>query len=1006
MPTMRTHFSGASMLPVLLALMACAACVRNPALTVAVSSGTQFAVAGDSQQTLYIDLQGILWRLPADGSNAIPLSTALSDIRRPHLSPDGQTLIFESFSNGYWHIGAMAPDGSARQVLTSGSHDNREPAWSADASRIVFSSDRSGNEDIWLLRLADGALMQLSNDPAADYAPALAANRLVFVSERNGKTALYSLPLGANGLPAAQSVPTELAAAPAGKIYPPRFSPDGSQLAWVQAARRNAFPGVAQNELVIMDIVSSELRTLSTPQSDVFSAPPAWIDNQSLLYTADGQIRKLDLARGTASTVPFQAALELKRHHLTPKQPLTFTTTEQPVLGIVDPVMLADDSIVFTALGDLWQLSSEGALKQITNDAWVERDAAVSPDGRLLAYISDRGGSMQIWLRDLGSGSDRQLTDQSAGPRYPAFSPNGKALAYQQTGPRGTQDFTVHVLDIASGTSKRLRSAPAVWPGRMAWSAAGSHLTIAELFIPAPRFGDGANRLMRIDVVNDVATVESLPADMVPDAGPAGSPDGARLALVIDGALWLAPTAADGSLAGQPQLLLDELVESPAWSADSRQLTVLTQRGLESIAVDSSQRRLRNPPLAWSPATQPGTRIVHASRVFDGIGDNYLYDMDIVIEDARIVRVEAHRPHPQGVEIIDATDRTVIPGLIDHHVHFEGHEGERTGRSFLAFGVTTVVEPGGLPYESREIMEAWASGRRTGPRLVYAGPQLDGERRTFYFGTHVRSERRLDWELQRAQRLAYGFLKTYRRLPPRLQEQAVQDGHAQGLPVTAHAAFRNLGFGGDRSEHLRGSSRLAYSSKQSDLLQSYGDILAIFAATEGALTPTLVNQGAFFDYVLRHPEVMDNRQFKALYSATDRQALVAFARIVGKNIDFIRAGLGNAQATLAQLHAGGARIVAGTDSPIFPYGLALVMELESYVGAGLTTAAALRTATSDAAREMGAAGTVGTVSDGTLADLVIINGDPLTNINDLLNVTGVLKNGQYYPADALLENPK
>ena len=418
---------------------------------------------------------------------------------------------------------------------------------------------------------------------------------------------------------------------------------------------------------------------------------------------------------------------------------------------------------------------------------------------------------------------------------------------------------------------------------------------------------------------------------MTPDAGPVGSPDGSRLALIIDGALWIAPTAADGRLTGQPQILLDELVESPAWSIDSRQLTALTQRGLESITLDSGERRVRNPSLAWSPATQPGTRIVHASRVFDGIGDAYSYDMDIVIEGERIVRVDAHQAHPQGIEIIDATDKTVIPGLIDHHVHFEGHEGERTGRSFLAFGVTTVVEPGGLPYESREIMEAWASGRRAGPRLVYAGPQLDGERRTFYFGTHVRSERRLDWELQRAQRLDYGLLKTYRRLDPKLQAQAVQLAHAQGLPVTAHAAFRNLGFGGDRSEHLRGASRLPYSSKQSDLLQSYDDVLAVFATTGGAVTPTLVNQGAFFDYLLRHPDVMDNYQFKALYSATDRQLLATFSRMVGKNIDFIRDGLGNAQATLAQFHASGVRIVAGTDSPIFPYGLALIIELESYV---------------------------------------------------------------------------
>ena len=451
MPAMRTHFPGAFRLPVLIVVIACAACVHNPAMTVDVSSGTQFSVAGDRQHSLYIDLQGILWRLPADGSKAIALTTARSDIRRPHLSPDGQTLIFETFSDGYWHIGAMAADASARRLLTSGSHDNREPVWSADAKYIVFSSDRSGNEDIWMLRLADGQLTQLSNDPAADYAPAIAADQLVFVSERSGKTALYSLPLGDNGLPSSMSGLTELLAAPAGKMYQPRFSPDGSQLAWVQAAQRNAFPGVARNELVVLDINSGNLRTASALQSDVFSAPPAWIDNETLLYTADGQIKQFNIASGGTTTVPFQVVLELQRNNFTPRQPVSFTSTEQSMLGIVEPVMLADGSILFTALGDLWLMSADGTLKQITNDAWVERDAAVSPDGRLMAYISDRGGSMQIWLRDLISGSDRQLTNRSTGPRYPTFSPDGRTLAYQQTGPRGTQDFTVQLLDINSG---------------------------------------------------------------------------------------------------------------------------------------------------------------------------------------------------------------------------------------------------------------------------------------------------------------------------------------------------------------------------------------------------------------------------------------------------------------------------------------------------------------------------------------------------------------------------
>ncbi|MHA1159183.1 MAG: amidohydrolase, partial [Alphaproteobacteria bacterium] len=139
---------------------------------------------------------------------------------------------------------------------------------------------------------------------------------------------------------------------------------------------------------------------------------------------------------------------------------------------------------------------------------------------------------------------------------------------------------------------------------------------------------------------------------------------------------------------------------------------------------------------------------------------------------ARIVAVEPHRERggDRQIAFIDASDKTVVPGLVDHHVHFEPHKGEWVGRAWLGFGVTTVVEPGGLPYESREIMEAWSSGRRAGPRLVFAGPQLDGSRRHFHFATHINSDRRLAWELDRAERLGYGLIKTYTRLPPALSE--------------------------------------------------------------------------------------------------------------------------------------------------------------------------------------------------------------------------------------------
>ena len=181
------------------------------------------------------------------------------------------------------------------------------------------------------------------------------------------------------------------------------------------------------------------------------------------------------------------------------------------------------------------------------------------------------------------------------------------------------------------------------------------------------------------------------------------------------------------------------------YSDDGQRLVVLTNRGLETIRTDGRQRTLRNLRRDWQPVVdRRGLQIIHAGRLWDGVSDEYLTDMDIYIVNGRITEVRPHGPHPMDIRIFDASEQTVMPGLIDHHVHFEPHKGEWIGRGLLAFGITTAVEPGGLPYESRELYESWQSGRRAGPRLVYAGPQLDGARRTFYFGAHINSEQRLN----------------------------------------------------------------------------------------------------------------------------------------------------------------------------------------------------------------------------------------------------------------------
>ena len=649
--------------------------------------------------------------------------------------------------------------------------------------------------------------------------------------------------------------------------------------------------------------------------------------------------------------------------------------------------------VVFTALGDLWWRRASGELRQLTNDSSVERDPAFSPDGRLLAFTSDRGGGgMQVWLRDVASGVDRVVTKMPRGVRYPTFARDGRSLVFQQAGPRGNQDFTLHRLDIGSSVVTPVR-APALWPGRMGFSADGRSVIVAVLTGRSARFREGRNLLTAIDVESGAQTSVELPAGMAADTGPAVSPDGRSAALLIDGELWLLPLATDGSAAAPPRQRSAGLADYPSFSADGRTVTYLASGGLRQIDAAGGGPRSLPVQLTWTPAAGSDRVLIRAGHLFDGLGPDYRKDVDILIDGPRIAAVGPALVVAPDVRVIDARHATVLPGLIDNHAHHQAHDGEWVGKAWLAFGVTSVVEPGGLPYESRENYEAWAAGRRAGPRLFFAGPQLDGQQRFFPFASHVTTDRRLDLELERAERLQYSLIKTYTRMPVSREALTIRGAHQLGLPVSSHEIYPAFALGGDRVEHLRGTSRLGWSTKQSDSLRMYGDVVQIVGASGATMVPTLVVGGGFLDLLLRYPALDALPQYAAFYAEPDRKALRALAGLAARKRSLFDAGVENSRRAVRELHSSGARILAGTDAPIFPYGLSLIAELRALKDAGLPAAAVLRAATADAADAIGAGSTLGRVAPGMLADLLIVDGDPLGDPLELLRLEMVVSNG-------------
>jgi imidazolonepropionase-like amidohydrolase len=491
------------------------------------------------------------------------------------------------------------------------------------------------------------------------------------------------------------------------------------------------------------------------------------------------------------------------------------------------------------------------------------------------------------------------------------------------------------------------------------------------------------------------------------DFGPVWSPDGTQMAAIIDGRLAAFPVARDGSPIGPPRVLSPDLANTPSWTRDSRRLLYQTADRLRLVDVIDGSTRDIVPRLTWTARVTTDQTTVHAGRLFDGRSAGGRENVDIVIDGNRIARVEPHRPDLHKGAVVDASNGTVLPGLIESHAHLVKGYGERLGRIFLSFGVTAARNPAANAFEGQEDREAIESGARIGPRVFTTGEPFDGTRIYYSGGAALDGGTQLSAQLARAEKLGFDLVKTYVRLPDLLQKRVIEEAHRMGMPVTSHEIYPAVTYGADGVEHIRGTSRRGYSPKMSELRRSYRDVIDLLALSKMTLTPTIGIQGGFQLLTLRDGSWIDDRRILRLFPASASAAARAARERPASGQDLSqREPLVAAQEKMvAEVVKAGGRVIAGTDSPINPYGLTLLMELEHFVRGGLTPADAIRTATSVPAEAMGLGADLGTIERGKLADLVIVDGNPLTTITDIRRTRTVVKDGVVYHVEALLSGP-
>ena len=144
--------------------------------------------------------------------------------------------------------------------------------------------------------------------------------------------------------------------------------------------------------------------------------------------------------------------------------------------GIVSPALSPDGKrVVFEALNQLWLMDIGGKPQALTNDKFYKEDPAWSPDGKSIAYSSDKAGTEDIYILDVATKAEKRVTSFADSAEVScAWSPDGKMLAYQD------EHGATYTLDIATGAHKRVAAALFA-PSKPSWSADGKTLAIGAL---------------------------------------------------------------------------------------------------------------------------------------------------------------------------------------------------------------------------------------------------------------------------------------------------------------------------------------------------------------------------------------------------------------------------------------------------------------------------------------------------------------------------------------------
>ena len=990
---------------------------------------------------IVFDMLGDIYKMPITGDKATALRTGIPFEIQPRFSPDGNQISFTSDAGGGDNIWIMNADGSdPKQVTKESFRLINNGVWSADGQYLIgrkhFTSGRSlGAGEMWMYHHTGGSGIQLTkrkNDQQDVNEPCVSSD---------GKYMYYSEDMYPGGFFQYNKDPNKqiyvikryhfedgkietITGGPGGAARP-QVSRDGKLLAYVKRVRENTVLFIHNLETGEEFPVHDDLNKDQQEAWAIFGVYPNfnWLpDNKHLVFWSKGKIKKVNIETAKVQDLPFEVEASIKIAKALefdiPVGPDEFTAKVIRHL-VTSP---DDKTVVFNALGYLWKKAlPDGKPIRLTDGTDFEYEPSFSPDGKDIIYVTWNDEKLGSIRRVSLSGSNSiKLTTEKGIYRTPRYSSDGRQIVYQKESGNSDQGLTF-----------------AKKPGIYRMNADGSEVHFVCSQGQFPQFNKMGDRIIyqsggiffgaetkhlksvNLNGKDERTHVSSKLANRI-----VPSPDNQWVAFIHLHKVYVAPFPITGKginldnkskSVPVSQLSIDAGINLH-WAADSK--SVKWTLGEEYFSNDLIDRFsfLENASDSLPPLDKSGLKIgltvdtdkpsgitvLQNARIITMEGDEVIENGTIIVQDNKITAIGNHMEVrvPEGAFLMDCEGKTIMPGLIDAHAHIGAFRYGLTPQKHwpfyanLAFGVTTAHDPSAHTETVFALSELQRRGELIGPRLFSTGFILYGAEGDFKALINNLEDARS--AIRRTKAFGAYSVKSYNQPRRDQRQQVIQAAKEEGIfvvPEGGSTFFHNMTMIMDGHTGVEHNIPIA---------PVYKDIIELWSNSNTGYTPTLlVNYGGLNSefYWYQHTNVWENEKLlkytpRAIIDSRSRHRMMIPAE------EYENGHILTAK-TCKTLADAGVKVNMGAHGQL--QGLGAHWEIWSIQQGGMSNLEALKTATINAAGYIGADKEIGSLKAGKLADLIIMDKNPIEDIQNTESVRYTMINGRLYDTETMNE---